>query len=113
MVSVGLAGIGLLAIGRARIGRRMLVTSVILITVVGVLPIGTGLALPLEDRFPRWDSRRGSPTGVIVLGGGVIKTEVSANRREIVVGDSADRIIAAGRASTPLSEHPRHVRGYK
>jgi uncharacterized SAM-binding protein YcdF (DUF218 family) len=95
MVSIGIVGIGLVAIGRARIGRWMLVTSVILITAVGVLPIGTGLALPLENRFPRWDSTRGSPTGIIVLGGGVIKTGVSANRGEIVVGESADRIIAA------------------
>ena len=94
MVSIGLVGIGLLAIGRVRIGRWMLVTSVILITAVGVLPIGTGLALPLEDRFPGWDSGRGSPTGVIVLGGGVIKSAVSASRGEIALDDSADRIIA-------------------
>jgi uncharacterized SAM-binding protein YcdF (DUF218 family) len=95
MAGVGLAGIGLLVIGRARMGRWMLVASVILITAVGVLPIGTGLALPLEDRFPRWDSRKGLPTGVIVLGGGVIKTEVSVSRGEIIVGESADRLIAA------------------
>src|SRR5215467_14586732 len=95
MVIIGIVGIGLLAIGRVRIGRWMLVTSVILITAVGILPIGTGLALPLENRFPRWDATREPPTGVIVLGGGVIKTEISADRGAIVVGSSADRIIAA------------------
>src|SRR5262245_3403710 len=95
MVSLGLVGIALLATGRARMGRCMIVTSVILITAVGVLPIGSGLALPLEDRFPRWDATRGVPTGIIVLGGGVIKTKISANRGEIDVGNSANRIIAA------------------
>ena len=78
-----------------RMGRRVLVASVVLIAAVGILPIGSGLALPLEDRFPRWDATRGPPTGFIVLGGGVIKTEISADRGEIAVGSSADRIIAA------------------
>src|SRR5262245_5398798 len=95
MVGLGVVGITLLVIGYARVGRRMTVASVILITAVGVLPIGRGLALPLEDRFPRWDATRGVPTGLIVLGGGVIKTEISTNRREIDVGNSANRIIAA------------------
>jgi uncharacterized SAM-binding protein YcdF (DUF218 family) len=95
MVSLGFAGIALLAIGYGRMGRRMLVASMVLIAAVGILPIGSGLALPLEDRFPRWDATRGPPTGFIVLGGGVIKTEISADRGEIAVGSSADRIIAA------------------
>ena len=51
MVSLGLAGIALLAIGYARAG-RWLVIAVVLIAAVGVLPIGSGLALPLEQRFP-------------------------------------------------------------
>jgi uncharacterized SAM-binding protein YcdF (DUF218 family) len=95
MVSLGLAGIALLAIGYARAGRCLLIASVVLIATVGTLPIGIRLALPLEDRFPRWDATRGPPTGVVVLGGGVIKTEISAVRVEIAVGDTADRIIAA------------------
>ena len=95
MVSLGLIGIALLATGRARMGRCMVVASLILIAAVGVLPIGRWLALPLEDRFPRWDTTRGVPTGIIVLGGGVIKPEISVNRGEIAVGNSADRIVAA------------------
>ena len=73
----------------------VLVASVMLIAAVGVLPIGSGLALPLEERFPRWDATRGPPTGIVVLGGGVIKPEISADRGEIAVGGTADRIIAA------------------
>jgi uncharacterized SAM-binding protein YcdF (DUF218 family) len=95
MVSLGLAGIALLAIGYARVGRWLLVTSIMLITAVGVLPIGMGLALPLEARFPPWDARHGTPSGIVVVGGGVIKSEISAERGEVTVGRTVDRIIAA------------------
>jgi uncharacterized SAM-binding protein YcdF (DUF218 family) len=95
MVSLGLAGIALLAIGYSRAGRWFLVASIVLITAVGVLPIGSGLALPLEARFPPWDANRGPPTGIIVVGGGVIKPEISVERGEITVGRTVDRIIAA------------------
>ena len=91
MVSLGPAGIALLAIGYARAGRRLLIASIVLITAVGILPIGSGLALPLEKRFPRWDATRGPPAGVVVLGGGVIKSQFSADRGRVAVGDTADR----------------------
>jgi uncharacterized SAM-binding protein YcdF (DUF218 family) len=96
MLSLGLAGVTLLAIGYARTGRCMLVASVVLIAAVGTLPIGSGLALPLEARFPRWHAQCGPPTGIIVLGGGVIRSKVSSDRGEIVLGNAAERIIAAG-----------------
>jgi uncharacterized SAM-binding protein YcdF (DUF218 family) len=95
MVSLGLAGIALIAIGHSRVGRFLLVASIVLIAAVGILPIGSRLALPLEERFPRWDPTTGAPTGIVVLGGGVIRAEISAVRDEISVGDTADRIIAA------------------
>jgi uncharacterized SAM-binding protein YcdF (DUF218 family) len=91
MVILGVAGITLLAIGYARAGRRMLVASVMLTAAVGIMPIGSGLALPLEARFPPWDATRGPPTGIVVLGGGVIWSA----RGEIVPGRTADRINAA------------------
>ena len=79
-------GSRLLAIGYARAGRWLLVASIVLIAAVGILPIGSGLALPLEERFPHWDATRGPPTGIIVLGGGVIKSEISADRGDIALG---------------------------
>jgi uncharacterized SAM-binding protein YcdF (DUF218 family) len=94
MVSLGLAGIALLAIGYSRAGRWMLVASILLIAAVGILPIGSGLALPLEERFPRWDTTRGAPTGIVVLGGGAIRSDISADRGLIALGAAADRIIA-------------------
>src|SRR4030095_4647018 len=95
MVILGLAGIASLAIGYARAGRWLLIASIVLIAAVGILPIGRGLAVPLEERFPRWDATRGPPAGIVVLGGGVIKSEISVDRGEIAVGDTADRILAA------------------
>jgi uncharacterized SAM-binding protein YcdF (DUF218 family) len=94
MAGLGLAGIALLAIGYVGAGRRMLVASIVLVAAVGVLPIGDGLALPLEARFPRWDAMRGPPIGIIVLGGGVIRSNISTDK-DIVLGDTAERIIAA------------------
>ena len=52
MVSLGLAGITSRAIGYARAGRWLVIASTVLIAAVGVLPIGSGLALPLERDFP-------------------------------------------------------------
>ena len=89
MVSLGLAGIALLAIGYVRAGRWLLVASILLITAVGVLPIGNGLALPLEARFPPWDAKHGPPTGIVVVGGGVIKSEISAERDEVTFASAA------------------------
>ena len=95
MVSLGLVGIALVAIGYARAGRWMLIGSILLIAAVGVLPIGSGLALPLEARFPRWDATRGPPIGIVVLGGGVIRPEMSADQGKIALGRTAERIFAA------------------
>ena len=94
MAGLGLAGIALLAMGYISAGRAMLVLGILLVAAIGVLPIGNGLALPLETRFPRWDSVRGPPAGIIVLGGGVIRSKISTDR-EVVLGDTGERIIAA------------------
>ena len=80
LVMIGLAGIALLFTRFMRAGRRLLVASVILIVAIGVLPVGTALILPLEERFPQWDPAQGTPTGIIVLGG-AINPERSAARR--------------------------------
>ena len=51
MVGLGLVGILLLPTRYARAGHRLLVASVILIALVGVLPVGNWLTLPLEERL--------------------------------------------------------------
>ena len=56
--------------------------------VVGFLPIGYFLTQILENRFPPWDAGRGSPDGIIVLGG-AIDPDLSNDRGEVAVGGSA------------------------
>ena len=94
LVMIGLAGIALLFTRFVRAGRRLLAASIILIVVIGVLPVGTALILPLEERFPQWNPAQGTPTGIIVIGG-VINAERSAARGQISLDDSAERVTAA------------------
>jgi uncharacterized SAM-binding protein YcdF (DUF218 family) len=78
----------------SKIGKRIALAGILLLLIAGASPLGTALLLPLENRFPRWDSSRGPPTGLIVLGG-VIDPEISVKRGEISLGEAAERIIAA------------------
>jgi uncharacterized SAM-binding protein YcdF (DUF218 family) len=94
LIGVGLVGVILLATRFARLGRNLAVASVVLLAICGFSPLGNWLLYPLEQRFPPWDAARGAPDGIIVLGGS-IHADVSAERGTPVVGGAADRIIAA------------------
>lgn len=83
-----------LLLWRTRCGKRLTVAGILLLLIVGVMPIGTALLLPLENRFPAWDSANGPPNGVIVLGG-VLNTYVSHHRNDISIDSSAERLFAA------------------
>jgi uncharacterized SAM-binding protein YcdF (DUF218 family) len=78
----------------AKYGMRLTVASILMLLIAGVMPVGTALLLPLENHFQPWDSSRGAPTGIIVLGGG-INTELSIKRGDISFGKAAERLIAA------------------
>jgi len=78
---------------RAAVGRGLLVASVLLLALCGFSPIGKWLILPLEQRFPPWDASRGAPDGIVVLGG-AIDPDLSAERHRTVLNRSADRIVA-------------------
>src|SRR5262249_28866407 len=75
-------------------GKRIVIAGIFLFLIAGATPVGTALLLPLENRFQPWDSSRGAPTGIIVLGG-VINPEKSVQRGEISLDDASERIIAA------------------
>jgi uncharacterized SAM-binding protein YcdF (DUF218 family) len=77
----------------SRIGKSLAVVGMFLLLIAGASPLGTALLLPLENRFPPWDSSRGAPTGLIVLGG-VINAEVSVKRGEVSLGGAAERLLA-------------------
>ncbi len=93
LIGMGVLGAFLLPTRRAALGRRLLAASVLLLALCGFSPIGKWLILPLEQRFPPWDASRGAPDGIVVLGGG-IDPDLSADRHRAVFNRAADRIVA-------------------
>jgi len=84
VILTGIAGFLLLPTRFARAGRGLAFASLIILAILGLLPIGNALIIPLEDRFPPWDAARGAPDGIIVLGG-TIDAWGPRNERLVVV----------------------------
>src|SRR5882762_11552463 len=97
LMSLGVIGAVLMATRFARAGRRIAVTALILLGVAGWSPFGNAIILPLEERFPAWDSSRdssrGAPAGIISLGG-ALDTVVSPVRGEVALNEAAERMTA-------------------
>jgi uncharacterized SAM-binding protein YcdF (DUF218 family) len=94
LVSTGLLGVILLPTRFARAGRRLMMAALLLLAVFGFSPLGNALMFSLEDRFPAWDSSRGAPDGIIVLGG-ALAPYISAKRGTVALNESAERMTAA------------------
>lgn len=77
----------------AALGRKLAVTTLVLLAFAAFSPLGNLLLYPLESRFPAWDPSRGTPDGIIVLGGSV-DTDLSAAHGMPVVPRAADRLFA-------------------
>ena len=93
LVLATLAG-ALLAFTRwKRLGRWLALGGSGLLLLVGILPVGTLLILPLEQRFPPWRDDGTPFTGVIVLGGAP-EPERSRGRGQLLVDEAAERLIA-------------------
>jgi len=90
-ITVGIVGIVLLCTRFTRIASWLIVTSVVLIAILGLSPLGNVLMLPLEQRFPPWNPSRGTPDGIIILGG-AISPGVSAARGAVELTEAAERI---------------------
>src|SRR4030088_1585813 len=94
LICAGVVG-AILALTRfASLGRKLVIASVLLLVVCGLSPLGSLLLYPLEQRFPPWDSARGAPDGIIVLGAS-IEADLSAAHGTPVVRSAPDRIITA------------------
>jgi uncharacterized SAM-binding protein YcdF (DUF218 family) len=93
LLVLGLAGALLLVSRFAALGRKLLVVSVVLLAICGFSPLGNILLYPLEQRFPPWDTARGAPDGIIVLGGAV-EADLSVAHGVPVTKGAADRMIA-------------------
>jgi uncharacterized SAM-binding protein YcdF (DUF218 family) len=94
LIGVGILGAILLTTRFASLGRKLLVAAAILLAISGFSPLGKLLLYPLESRFPPWDSARGAPAGIVVLGG-PIEADLSAAHGVTVTSGGADRLIAA------------------
>ena len=93
VAAIGLLGLVLLATRFARAGRSLIVACFVALVVLGLSPLGNALMVPLEQRFPAWDGNRGTPDGIVVLGG-AISPDVSAARNEVALNEAAERLTA-------------------
>jgi uncharacterized SAM-binding protein YcdF (DUF218 family) len=94
LIGLGLVGAILLFTRWARLGRRLALVSAVVLAIAGFSPLGKLMLYPLEQRFPPWDASRGSPDGIVVLGG-AIDPDRSAEKGGAVLSRAADRIVAA------------------
>jgi uncharacterized SAM-binding protein YcdF (DUF218 family) len=76
-----------------RAGRAFATAGIVLLLLAGFSPLGNLLIYPLEERFPPWDSSRGAPAGIVVLGG-AIGPEISSARGAPDLNESAERVTA-------------------
>jgi uncharacterized SAM-binding protein YcdF (DUF218 family) len=91
LLTIGVCGAVLLLTRFARLGQRLMVASLLLLAVIGLSPVGNMLLIPLEQRFPPWDTGRGDPHGIIVLGG-ALSPSVSAARNVPALNEAAERL---------------------
>jgi uncharacterized SAM-binding protein YcdF (DUF218 family) len=94
LIGLGTIGAILLATRWRRLGSRLMATAAILLAVCAFSPLGYLLLHPLEQRFPPWDSARGAPDGIVILGASV-EADLSAAHGVPVVRGAPDRIIRA------------------
>ncbi len=104
LMAVLLAGLWLARTQRwRRTGSRLAWLSAAGLLIGGVLPIGTLLLLPLEQRFPPLVVPPGSTTyaGIIVLGGGE-DGRISAARGQLHTNEAGERIAQAANLALAL-----------
>ena len=94
LLGAGAVGAVLQATPWARLGRKLLIVSIASLAICEFSPLGSWLLYPLEQRFPPWDSARGAPDGIVVLGGS-IDPDLSLAHGVPVVRSAADRLLAA------------------
>lgn len=86
------AGALALLCGRRRLGAWLLYPAVLTLVLIGLLPVGQWLQLPLENRFPPPEPPE-QVDGIVVLGGAV-DLDVAQSRDMVAFHGSAERDIA-------------------
>jgi uncharacterized SAM-binding protein YcdF (DUF218 family) len=93
IVAIALIGLVLMRSKRAaHAGRRLAAAAIVLLLSFGVLPLGRLLLAPLEVQFPPWDPGRGTPDGIVVLGGAI--GPEAGDRPNSGLNEAAERITA-------------------
>jgi uncharacterized SAM-binding protein YcdF (DUF218 family) len=105
LIGAGVVGAILMATRFVSTGRKLVVASLLLLAICAFSPVGYMLLYPLEQRFPPWDSSRGAPDGIVVLGAS-IDADLSVAHGTGVVRTAPDRIIAAA----ALAQHYPNAR---
>jgi uncharacterized SAM-binding protein YcdF (DUF218 family) len=85
-------GLLCLLLGRRRLGLGLLILATASCIALTLLPVRVWVLRPLENRFP-FPQALDHVDGVIVLGG-MINAELSADRGQPVLTDSAERLVA-------------------
>lgn len=88
-----LAAAVLMGYGRVLWGRRLVLAAVVFLVLVGVLPWGAWLLVPLENRIPPPSALPAQVDGIVVLGG-AIDPVLSAERRQPALNDATERLTA-------------------
>jgi uncharacterized SAM-binding protein YcdF (DUF218 family) len=83
---------GLLAARRERAGRRLALLTAAVLVVFGVLPVGSWLARPLEEQYPR-SPLPAHVDGVLTLGGG-LNTPLLVSRQAPAGQTSVARLVS-------------------
>ena len=76
-----------------RLGRRIVVLAGLLLAIIAILPVGEWLLTPLENRFPPLIRMPDHVDGIIMLGGAE-STLLTAERRQPILNDHAERFLA-------------------
>jgi uncharacterized SAM-binding protein YcdF (DUF218 family) len=103
LIVLALVGILLMRTRLRGFGQGLLIGTVLLLAVIGIAPVGNALMLPLEERFPKWEPKGGSPHGIVVLGG-AISPDVSAARNDIALNEAAERMTGVAKLAR---DHPQ------
>jgi uncharacterized SAM-binding protein YcdF (DUF218 family) len=94
LITIGVIGLCLLSTRFRRTASWLVITSIVLLAIAGFSPLGNILILPLEQRFPPWDSSRGAPDGIVVLGGSILPDVATTRGVDSALNDAAERITA-------------------
>ena len=92
MLTVLVVGVLLFALGRRRFGGWLVGLATAALAATALLPVGTWVLAPLEDRFARPDPLPAHVDGIIVLGGAT-EPDLAAARDVPALNDAAERMI--------------------